>query len=67
MKYYTTQARFHSDLYTQSEWVTQSGHATLEEAKKHIEFCLSSPGPVDYRIVNPKGKEVAAWLKEYIS
>ena len=66
MKYYTTQSRFHSEFHT-SEWVTHSWHATLEGTKKHVEFFMSSPGPVDYRIVNPKGKEVADWLKEYIS
>ena len=53
MKYYTTQSRFHSEFHT-SEWVTHSWHATLEGAKKHVEFYMSSPDPVDYRIVNPK-------------
>lgn len=33
---YCVKIRFHSDLYTQPEWVTVSAHTTLEGAEREL-------------------------------
>ena len=58
-KYFIVQSRFHSDEHIQSEWVSHAGSTTLDEAKRHVEFMKRDRYPwVDYRIVDPAGKEI---------
>ena len=58
-KYFIVQSRFHSDDHIQSEWVSHAGSTTLDEAKRHVEFMKRNRYPwVDYRIVDPTGKEI---------
>lgn len=58
-KYFIVQSRFHSDEHIQSEWVSHASSTTLDEAKRHVEFMKGINYPyVDYRIVDPTGKEI---------